>query len=163
MSELVSVIVPTYRRPDRLRRALDSINAQTYNNSEIIVVDDNSPEDEYRKETETFIRQYSSSLPLKYVRMAQNEGGAMARNRGISEAAGTFITFLDDDDEYLPDKIEKQINKFDVSQFSHLGLVYCQINFMDNRGRFRKMRAPMYACGNREALEKHMIRNLAPT
>jgi len=163
MSELVSVIIPTYRRPERLKRALDSINAQTYHKIEIIVVDDNNPDDDDRKATEAFITQYSSAFPLKYVQMAQNAGGAMARNWGIAEAEGALITFLDDDDEYLPEKIEKQVEKFLTSSLPRLGLVYCQINFMDSRGQFRKMRAPMHASGNRDALKKHMIRNLAPT
>ncbi|MBN2725862.1 glycosyltransferase family 2 protein [Candidatus Mcinerneyibacteriota bacterium] len=163
MGGLVSVIVPTYRRPDRLERALDSIKAQSYRNIEIIVVDDNSPGDEYRRKTEDFIRQYPSSLPLRYVQMDENRGGAMARNRGIIEAEGVFITFLDDDDEYLPEKVEKQVDRFTNSHMGNLGLVYCQINFMDSRGKFRKMRAPVHARGNKDAMKKHMIRNLAPT
>ncbi|HPE19903.1 MAG TPA: glycosyltransferase family 2 protein [Candidatus Mcinerneyibacteriales bacterium] len=163
MGGLVSVIVPTYKRPDRLMGTLDSIKAQSYRNIEIIVVDDNSPGDDYRRATESFITKYSSTFPLKYVKMDQNAGGAMARNRGISEAEGDFITFLDDDDEYLPEKVEKQVDKFTNSPMGNLGLIYCQINFMDSRGKFRKMRAPMNARGNKDALKKHMIRNLAPT
>ncbi|HDS03328.1 MAG TPA: glycosyltransferase family 2 protein [Firmicutes bacterium] len=163
MGGLVSVIIPTYQRADKLKRALDSVNAQTYRNIEIIVVDDNNPENSYRKKTELFMKKYVSALPLKYVKMLANAGGAMARNSGIKEASGAYITFLDDDDEYLPEKIEKQVEKFEQSPSEKTGMVYCQINFMDSGGRFRKMRAPMHASGNKIALEKHLVRNLAPT
>ncbi|TYB31177.1 MAG: glycosyltransferase family 2 protein [Candidatus Mcinerneyibacterium aminivorans] len=160
---LVSVIVPTYKRPSKLKRALDSINSQTYENIEIIVVDDNNENDRFRRETIEFIKKYRTDKKIQYIKHKNNKGGALARNTGIKNAEGEFITFLDDDDEYLPEKVEKQYNKYINSAYTNLGLVYCQINFMDSKGNYRKMRAKTYASGNTEALKKHMIRNLSPT
>lgn len=160
---LVSVIVPTYKRPNKLKRSLDSINNQNYDNIEIIVVDDNNKNDSYRQETIQFIKNYKSNHQINYIKHKENKGGALARNTGIKNSHGKFITFLDDDDEYLPNKVEKQYEKYLSSEYDNLGMVYCQINFMDSNGNFRKKRAKMHAAGNIPALKKHMIRNLSPT
>lgn len=109
MKELISVIMPTYKRSDKLGRAIESILNQTYSNFEIVIVDDNNPDTEYRKETEKFMNDYKSESRIKYVKMEKNGGGAAARNFGIKNAKGTYIAFLDDDDVYLPNKLEKQL------------------------------------------------------
>jgi len=162
-NELISVIIPTYKRPDKLERAINSVIEQTYDKIEIIVVDDNNDGDDYRKKTKRFMNKYKNNKMVKYLKHEKNKGGALARNTGVNNSNGDFISFLDDDDEYLSDKIEKQYKKFNNSELNNLGMVYCQINFMDSVGNFRKMRAKMYAKGNRDALKKHMIRNLSPT
>ena len=105
----VSVIIPTYKRPvSYLSRAVRSITEQTYDNVEIIVVDDSPASYEHRDE----IKQYMASICSEQIIYLQNEknlGGSLARNRGIEKANGRFITFLDDDDEYKPQKIENQV------------------------------------------------------
>lgn len=105
----VTVIIPTYKRSvEYLSRAVKSVLGQTYSNIEIIVIDD-SPSD---YEGRDLVRQYMSSIISKDVKYFQNEeniGGSLARNRGIDLASGEFISFLDDDDEYMSEKIEKQI------------------------------------------------------
>ena len=106
---LVSVIIPTYKRDvSYLSRAVESVLAQTYENIEIIVIDD-SP-DTYEKRQQ--IRAYMESVTTDRVLYSQNEknmGGSLSRNRGIEMARGQFISFLDDDDEYLPEKIQHQV------------------------------------------------------
>ncbi|MBQ7567079.1 MAG: glycosyltransferase [Oscillospiraceae bacterium] len=106
---LVSVIIPTYKRTvEYLSRAVQSVLAQTYENFELIVIDD-SPAD-YEKRGE--IADYMAAVASETVRYYQNEknmGGSLARNRGIELAKGEFISFLDDDDEYKPEKLEKQV------------------------------------------------------
>src|SRR5690625_2563800 len=97
---LVSVIIPTYKRPHMLARAIESVLNQTYINIEIIIVDDNSIESSYRKETIEFMRRYSEYNNILYVKHKENKGGSVARNTGIAIAKGKFVTFLDDDDEY---------------------------------------------------------------
>ena len=80
----VSIIIPTYRRPDTLCRTIDSINNSTYKNVEIIVVDDNNPGDEGRKLTEKvmepLVEKYSC---IHYIKHPQNRNGSAARNTGI--------------------------------------------------------------------------------
>ncbi len=107
----VSVIIPTYKRDVKyLFRAISSIEKQTYKNIEIIIVDDNPADSEYRKKTADFMKQYNNNSNIIYYMNHKNIGGSLARNNGINIASGEFITFLDDDDEYLPSKIEKQLN-----------------------------------------------------
>lgn len=105
----VTVIIPTYKRPvEFLSRAVRSVTNQTYRNIEIIVIDDSPSTYEYRED----VKEYMSSIAGEKVLYFQNEknvGGSLARNRGISLATGHFITFLDDDDEYLHNKIQNQV------------------------------------------------------
>ncbi len=106
---LVTVIIPTYKRTvEYLSRAVKSVMEQSYPNIEIIVIDDSPVTYEGRDS----IRQYVESVSSDKVRYYQNEtnmGGSLARNRGISLAKGSYISFLDDDDEYMEKKIEKQV------------------------------------------------------
>lgn len=105
---LVSVIIATYRRSDTLRSAIESIGNQTYNNIEIIVVDDNA-DIEWNKKVENIIENVECKFNIKYIKNILNKGSARTRNIGIYNANGQYITFLDDDDIYLPDKIKNQI------------------------------------------------------
>lgn len=99
---LVTCIVPTYNRPPLALRALRSVLRQSYTNIEIIVVDDSTNDD-----TERLVRVENPSL--KYMRTGGGKGAPHARNLGISEAKGDAIAFLDDDDEWMPHKIEMQL------------------------------------------------------
>lgn len=104
---LVSVVIPTYKRPDMVSRAVDSVLKQTYPNIEIIVVDDNGLGSECQKKT------YESLMPIidniRYIAHVENKGGSCARNTGWKNSSGEFITFLDDDDEISGKKIERQV------------------------------------------------------
>lgn len=111
MGYLVSIIMPTYKRgKSLLKRAVDSVLSQTYNNIELVVIDDNGGEalKSYHQEVEAFIRSYQDKR-ITYLWNRKNKGVSKSRNRGIEVARGTYITFLDDDDCYLPEKIEKQL------------------------------------------------------
>lgn len=106
---LVSVIIPTYRRPKALlARAVLSVCNQTYRNLEIIIVDDSTAAYPLRDENEAFIRSLNDDR-ITYLRNEKNCGGSLSRNRGIFSASGAYITFLDDDDEYLPCKVARQV------------------------------------------------------
>lgn len=106
----VSIVIPTYKRADKLNRALESCLKQTYENIEIIVVDDNVEGSSYRNETEKTMKKYLEQKKVKYIKMKKNGGGAAARNFGIDNATGDYIAFLDDDDEFVYNKIEKHLN-----------------------------------------------------
>ncbi|WP_064791770.1 glycosyltransferase family 2 protein [Shewanella woodyi] len=108
-SSLVSTIIPTYNRADNLCRAIDSALNQTHKYIEVIVVDDNDPLSEARAETEYLMQKYLLNDNVKYVKHLENKNGAAARNTGISASFGKYIAFLDDDDEWEPNKIEKQV------------------------------------------------------
>lgn len=106
---LVSVIIPTFSRPDNLMRAINSVVDQTYPNIEIIVVDDNGLGTKYQKETKSILSDLISSNVITYIPHKVNKNGSAARNTGWHYSKGDFINFVDDDDELLPDKIKIQI------------------------------------------------------
>ena len=105
MKPLVSVIVPTYKRKDTLRSSLDSLLSQSYSPVEIIVVDDNA-DIEWNNHVQNILKEYPSVV---YICNSKNLGSAESRNVGIRAAKGDYITFLDDDDIYLPEKIDNQL------------------------------------------------------
>lgn len=109
--EKISIVIPTFGRALNLKRAIDSCLNQTYRNIEIIVVDDNNPMSEHRKQTSTIMKElYSSNRLVKYICHERNKNGAAARNTGIENSSGDYISFLDDDDEFLPDKLNRQVS-----------------------------------------------------
>ena len=128
------MVIPTYSRNDMLSRAIDCILAQTHKKLDIIVVDDNPPESEYRTSTEQLMKKYASDERIRYIQNEKNLGGAGARNVGIEASKGDYIAFLDDDDEYYPEKIEKQLAVFLNSCSDKLALVYCDVAHVGKEG-----------------------------
>jgi glycosyltransferase involved in cell wall biosynthesis len=106
---LVSCVIPSYKRCDTVTRAIDSVLAQTYKNIEICLVDDNVPGDEYSLRLQEALKKYEKDDRVRYIAQEKHINGAVARNVGIKAAKGEFIGFLDDDDEWLPEKIERQM------------------------------------------------------
>ena len=109
MPGLVSCVIPTYKRCDTVTRAIDSVLAQTYPSIEVIVVDDNVPGDEYSLALQNVLRKYDGDSRVQYIQQKVHINGAVARNYGIRAAHGEYIALLDDDDEWLPEKLEKQL------------------------------------------------------
>lgn len=124
MDKLVSIIIPTYKRAIHLGSCLESVLNQTYKNIEIIVVDDNEPDSDYRRNTEQIMNNYINNPKITYVKHSQNRNGAAARNTGIKLAKGKYIAFLDDDDLFFPTKIEEQI-RFIQQANSNIKACYC--------------------------------------
>ena len=100
----VSVIIPTYNRGWILKEAIDSVLAQDYKDFELIVVDDGSTDN-----TSEVLAPYGNDIRIFF---QKNKGVSAARNRGITEASGQYIAFLDSDDLWLPRKLSTQINFF---------------------------------------------------
>ncbi len=96
----VSVIIPTYNRFEKLKRAVDSVLNQKFKDFELIVIDDGSTD-----ETRDYFEKFDG---IKYI-YQENKGVSAARNTGIKVAKGEWITFLDSDDEWLPDKLQMQM------------------------------------------------------
>ena len=139
---LVSIIIPTYKRPDRLDRAISSCLNQSYSDIEIIVVDDNNDGDDYRRETEQLMAKYTSYARIRYIKHMKNSNGSAARNTGIANSIGEFITFLDDDDEIAPTKIEKQVQALN-SLGDDYGVVCCGVEIItESTGRILKRVIP---------------------
>jgi len=109
MEPLVSVVIPTYKRPTALKRAIDSVLNQEYKNIEIFVVDDNNSNTPEREETEQFMRSYADEPRVTYVKHEMNKNGSAARNTGWRLSSGKYITYIDDDDEISPEKIGRQV------------------------------------------------------
>lgn len=113
----VSVVIPSYNRAAYLRSAIASVLNQSFQDFEIIVVDDASKDD-----TNEVIRSFND-LRINYVRHELNKGVSAARNTGIKNSSSDYIAFLDDDDEWLPEKLWKQINLLENSS-PKIGGVY---------------------------------------
>lgn len=107
---MVTVIIPTYKRSITINRAVDSVINQSIKDIEIIVVDDNHSDSEERYLTEKAMEKYSTFPNIKYIKHPKNLNGSAARNTGIKLAKGDYISFLDDDDEYTPTRLEKMSN-----------------------------------------------------
>ncbi|WP_347272951.1 glycosyltransferase [Candidatus Kuenenia sp.] len=108
---LVSVIVPTYNRPDTLKTTLDSIAAQTYKNIETIVVNDAG------EDVSGVIDTFHDRLSIKYLVHDKNKGLAASRNTGINAAKGKYIAYLDDDDIFHPDHIETLVTFLETTNY----------------------------------------------
>ncbi len=103
---IVSVYIPTYNRSGLLKRAINSVLEQTVKDVEIVVVDDNSPDD-----TPEVMAQIMAEHPqVKYFRNSENRGACYNRNLAIRNASGKFVTGLDDDDYFLPNRLESFLN-----------------------------------------------------
>ena len=131
---LVSAIIPTRDRPELLIRAAKTVARQTYRNIEIIIVDDGS-----HRQIEALIKSEPELRSCKVINNVRRSGAAGARNTGFCESKGEFVGFLDDDDEWMPEKIEKQIEAFEKSGHS-VGIVCTQDIIVDGSAKIIRRR-----------------------
>lgn len=117
---LISVVIPVYNREDTLVKAISSVVNQTYNKIEIIVIDDASEYD-----IGNIVQRNFDDQRVKVFKNNHQVGGAESRNIGVKKSKGSFIAFLDSDDFWKSEKIEKQIDFFKNDE--ELGLVYCDV------------------------------------
>ncbi len=106
MLELISIVMPAYNAAQHIEQSIESVLKQSYTNWELIIVDDYSVDDTYKIVEKLCLNEKR----IKLLRMNENSGVAMARNFAISMSRGKCIAFLDSDDLWLPDKLEKQLN-----------------------------------------------------
>lgn len=104
MSDLVSIIMPSYNTGKYISETIESILAQTYKNWELIIVDDCSADN-----TDEAVEKYLADKRIKYLKNERNSGAAISRNRALREAKGKWIAFLDSDDLWMPEKLMWQI------------------------------------------------------
>lgn len=145
---LFSIIIPSHDRAALLVRLLESIGRQTCRDFEVILVDDASLD---REAYDRIVQQFGGALPLRYIRNARNRGAQYSRNCGVEAATGTWLAFVDDDDEWLPRKLERQAQAL-ADAPAQVGLIYAWADAVGADG------APLhtYRSGLRGALMKEL-------
>lgn len=124
----ISIITPTYNREKFLPAAIDSVLGQTYQNFELIIVDDGAVDN-----TRALVMSYANKdSRIKYL-YQQNQGQSVARNYGLSIAKGEFICFLDSDNYWPLDKLEKSLKAFE--QYPDADVIYGDCITIDEQGR----------------------------
>lgn len=141
MKKLVSVIIPTYSRPEFIVRAIESVKNQTYSPIEIIVIDDNGIGTKYQLETEQLLNTYIINKEIKYIPHEVNKNGSAARNTGWRASRGSYLLFHDDDDIMHPQKVEMQVNAIENSDDPLTQAVYCNCSVIRNDKEIRKYHA----------------------
>lgn len=125
-----SVIITTYgNRTEKLKRAINSVLNQSFKDFEIIIVDDNGNNLEIKNKNRELIENLNFDKKIKYFTYTENKGANFARNFGIKNCQGKYIAFLDDDDEFIPDKLKfvyEEIMKEEI------GLIYSNVNYIDD-------------------------------
>jgi len=145
--ELVSIIIPTYNRASLLSRAIKSVINQTYSNWEALIIADNCTDD-----TSKVLDVYREDSKIQITELAENVGGAKARNIGLRKARGEYISFLDDDDEWNPEKIYDQIKVF--KERNDICIVSCNYLKKTENGTFKSSLPEMVN------LDKMLYRNV---
>lgn len=152
---MVSIIIPTYKGSNSLPRAINSVLNQSYKEFEIIVVDDNAPDSEERRETEDLMMRYKLDERIRYLKHTQNLNGAVARNTGISAAKGEYIAFLDDDDYYLPERIQRSVSYLQ-DNMDAIG-VYVGVDVVGENGTVNLQMRPNCDLKICDLLQKEMV------
>ena len=122
MNNLVSIIMPSFNTGIFIKETINSVLKQTYTNWEIIIVDDCSTDN-----TDEVVASFKDER-IKYIKNEKNSGAAVSRNRALREAKGKWIAFLDSDDIWLPEKLEKQIAFMENNGYDFSYTSYCQID-----------------------------------
>lgn len=129
---MVSVVITTcMREPDILSRAVQSVLSQTYSDWELIIVDDSPDSYEYRIPNRNMIESIEDDR-IRYIAHEVNSGACVARNTGLGIARGEYIAYLDDDDEWLADKLAMQVQKADEAG-PEIAMIYCGWEVMEDK------------------------------
>ena len=133
--KLVSIIMPTYNCAKFIGKTIESVIAQTYENWELIIVDDCSKDN-----TEEVVSKYKDNR-IKYHRLENNSGAAVARTEAMKKARGSYMSFLDSDDLWKKDKLEKQLEFMNKNNYNFTCTEYEQI---------LSRKPDKYPCGNQQ-------------
>ncbi|MFI8687630.1 glycosyltransferase family 2 protein [Rossellomorea sp. NPDC077527] len=150
---LISVIIPTFNRAYIIQRTIKSVLDQSYENIEIIVIDDGSTDN-----TEEIINliKVKHKTQIKYVKLKKNSNGAVARNAGIENARGEYIAFLDSDDFWEKRKLEKQYQY--LSSYKNVNNIVCYSKLIADRGKIKKI-MPQKGIGEKETVGEYLFVN----
>lgn len=161
---IISVVVATYRRKRELADALESLAKQTINDFEIILVDDNDEPgwNVAVKQIADAFKLKHPNIPLVFVENHPNQGSAGARNAGIEAAQGQYVTFLDDDDLYLPEKLKNQYD-YMVSNGLDYSLTELALYYDDGKPSEYRKRKYVQKTDAHSLLQYHMMYHLTGT
>lgn len=130
MDRLISIIVPVYNAAEFIRETMDSVRAQTYGDWELLLVEDGSTDNSVERITD-YLKETGDSR-IRLIRQPGNQGAAKARNRGLAEASGRYLAYLDADDLWSPEKLEHELAFLQEKQ---AGFVFTGYEFADEAGR----------------------------
>lgn len=136
-SPYFSIIIPTYNRAKLICKAINSITNQTFTDWEIIVADDCSTDN-----TPSIMRDKYNDSRIKVYSNKKNGGNAAARNLGVKNASGQYICFLDSDDAYHPDFLEKMLHL--IEEYKHPGFLWCNVNRVNEQGAVKPNTFPAH-------------------
>jgi glycosyltransferase involved in cell wall biosynthesis len=145
----VSVIVPAYNAAEHIAQALESVKAQTVEDWEVVVCDDGSSDD-----TAAIAEGFGERM--RVVRSPHNEGLACARNRAIGAARGELVALLDADDVWLPNYLERQLERYDQTsrESGEVGIVTCDAYMRDAGGQLPGTYADRFGCADGASVEQ---------
>jgi glycosyltransferase involved in cell wall biosynthesis len=149
-SPTVSVVIPVFNRPVAIRRAIDSVLQQTWQDFEILIVDDASTD-----QTASVVAEIADPR-IRLIRHAHRRGGSAARNSGIQEARAPYVAFLDSDDEWMPSKLRRQLELFETADDS-VGLVYTGLQRILPDGMASTRIPQRYRNLNRQLLVENVV------
>ena len=136
IDELVSIVTPVYNAERFIEKTIKSVLAQTYEDFEMILVDDCSPD-----KSEVVIRNLAAlDSRIKYVKLDENAGAAVARNTGLEHAQGQYIAFIDSDDVWKPEKLSKQIAYMKTNNYS---FTYTNFEMVEEDGKIINASVPL--------------------
>lgn len=139
MKHTLSVIIPTYNRPTELRRAVSTVANQSYEPREIVIVDDNGENAEVRAKSYAIAE--SATISVRVVEHVGLHGGSASRNAGAALAKGELLAFLDDDDWWEPEKLQRQVAAYQsADRQEKVGLIYTGLRVVDDKGEFLRNR-----------------------
>lgn len=159
---LVSVITPTCNRSDLLPRAFDSLLEQSYDNFEVIVGDDNEIGSDFSEQVLDVIESYRDrGLRIKYFKTSGKVGAGKVRNLASDLAEGEYYVFLDDDDEFFPDKLKDQVS---FMLMTGAGISYHDATWFNEDGELVEYRRLNYSKSEtkEDLLRKHLLYHIAP-
>lgn len=132
MEELVTIITPSYNTASYIEETIRSVLHQSYRNWELIIVDDCSTDN-----TDEVVQQFLSDERVHYLKNESNSGAAVSRNRALQEAKGKWIAFLDSDDLWTPDKLEKQVRFMKKNGYA---FSYTEYEEIDEQGKLLRVK-----------------------
>lgn len=144
MNELVSIIMPSYNTAEFIKKSIESVMNQTYQNWELIIVDDCSTD-----HTDEVVKSIEDERII-YLKNDKNSGAAISRNKALRKASGKWIAFLDSDDLWMPDKLEKQIHFMEENNY-HFS--YTNYEEMDEDGK----KTGVYVSGPKRITKRGMF------
>ncbi len=151
MNELVSIITPSYNSSSFIEETIDSVILQTYENWEMIITDDLSTDNS----VEIIQKYIDKDNRIKLIQLEENSGAAVARNASIKNANGKYIAFLDSDDLWIPEKLEKQIT---FMKEKNSPFTYSNYNLIDEEGKkLNIIKTPTEKITYRELLKENQI------